>query len=197
MINTVEDLKEVLIIASEDDDELIEQLGESAQDFIHQFCGQEFGPGTFVELFDGGQTLLFLRRAPIASVDSINADAKREFGSATVVEPANYLVYNGRGVIESVTGPFLSKSAGPGTIRVEYSTPDEPVPAAVVRAHVELVAHWYRQIKTQAALEHQNLLATTNDEGTETSRYPHGQSAGFPVPRGVYDLLRFYRLPTL
>jgi hypothetical protein len=200
-LDTLTNVKNALDITGTDDDELLGQLQQAADDFIDAYCGRDFTGGTFTEYHPGGGRVVFLRNYPVLAVLSLKVDPAGEFGPETLRQPASYVVHPDRGVIVSKEGSFVPARPGfrvaaddfPQAVQIIYSTATDAVPAAVSRAYVELIGHWYRQAKTHADLGHRNLLQQT--DGTTVTQYPWGQSGGFRLPPGVRELLAPYRVP--
>jgi uncharacterized phiE125 gp8 family phage protein len=200
-IDTLADVKLTLGITGSADDALLGELQLAADAFIDMHCGRVFTGGTFTEYHPGGSRLAFLQNYPVAAVTSVKVDPAGGFGPETVRDPATYTVLIDRGVVMSKDGSFVPARPGfrvaaddfPRAVQVIYSTATGAVPAAVSRAYAELIGHWYRQTKTHAALNHQDLIQQTN--GTTVTEYPWGLSGGFGVPKGVLQLLEVYRVP--
>jgi uncharacterized phiE125 gp8 family phage protein len=195
-LDTLDNVKLHLHIDSEDDDTLLGALQTAADSFIETYCTRSFLGGDFSEDHPGGSRYLFLKNYPIDAVDEINVDANRTFTPATVLTANRYTIHADRGVIESLDGPFLgdrNNNAFPNAVRVSYSTPTDAVPPAIQRAYAELIGHWFRQAKTQAATEQQNLIQKT--DGTTVTEYPWGQSGGYKLPNGVKQVLDLFRVP--
>jgi uncharacterized phiE125 gp8 family phage protein len=196
-IDTLENIKTHLGVASATDDDLLSKLQTAADSFIEEYCRRTFTGGSFTEDHPGGGRMVFLRNYPVSAITSIHVDPDRGFGSETELDSEQYYLHADRGVIESLDGPFVTggrSGAFPGTVRVAYSTPTSQVPQAVARAYAELIGHWYRQAKTHVATDHQNLLQET--DGTAVTEYPWGQSGGFRLPAGALQLLQTYRVPS-
>ncbi len=192
------DLKLHLGVTGSEDDELLDLLQASADGFIGIHCGRDFEGGSFTEPFAGGDQLLLLRNFPVTAVTSLKVDPTRMFGSDTERDANTFVVHEDRGAIENLAGPFVSgaaKGANPKAVVVEYETATGAVPAAVYRASADLVGFWYRQTKTQTATNQLKALEVTS--GTDTTRYPWGQSGGFRVPFGILEILAPYRSRTL
>ena len=202
-IQTLSDLKTVLAITGTDDDALLTQLQTAADSFVEEFCGRSFNGGTFTEDHPGGTRVLFLRNFPIATVESVKVDLLRQFGTGTVRGVGTYTVHPDRGVIESLSGPFVVTHPGwpphrnefPNTVRVVYTTATNAMPGVVTQAYCELVGHWFRQAKTHVATGQLNVIMQTN--GTTSTTYPWGQSTGMKVPANVLVLLNTMRVPRL
>ncbi len=162
---------------------LIAELRAAAESFVADFCGRDFAGGTFTEVHPAAARMVFLRNYPVLAVTGVAA------GGLTL-DPTDYLVHADRGVIAVPNGP-----PGPGEITVTYTT-TTAVPPAVKQAVMDLVAQWFRQVKTGQATGHLNVLAVTAADGSAT-QYPWSQAAGMRLPPAVAQLLRALRHPTL
>ncbi|CAN5539206.1 hypothetical protein BH11PLA2_BH11PLA2_16590 [soil metagenome] len=196
-LDTLANVKLQLNVSKTEDDALLAALQAAADDYVNSYCGRSFTGGTFTEDHPGASRLLFLAQFPLASVTSLSVDSRRQFAGSTVWSNDRYVVYEGRGVIESLEGPFLPGSAerkkadaNPKTVRVIYTTAEDAVPDALKRAYAELIGHWYRQTLTWTATEQQNLIVKA-----DTTQYPWQQSNGFKLPPGVKMILDLYRVP--
>lgn len=203
MIDTLDNLKLALRVATTVDDDRLTQLAGAAEAFIAAHCGRTFGGGGFTEYFAGGQRTLFLANWPIGGVTGVKVDADGGFAAETLRPAAGYIVLADRGLIQNRGGPFLPPVAGargrdtdfPWAVQVAYTTPTNAVPSAVQRAYADLVGHWYRTANTHFELN-QTAKLTQTAGGTITA-YPWGVSGGFKVPKGVLELLALYRVPVL
>src|SRR5438105_3457647 len=127
MIDTLANVKTGMMIGGSGDDTLLNQLMDGADAFITQHTGRDFGGGTFTETHPAGRTTLFLRNFPVTSVTSVKVDPARQFGSDTVRPADTYVLHADRGLIESLTGPFLTPRTGmrddwPAAVQVVYAT---------------------------------------------------------------------------
>ena len=196
-LDTLANVKTALNVKASDDDALLAALLSNADDFVAEYCGRRFDGGTFTEDHPGAGRLLFLKHFPVAAVTSLAVDFTRQFGAGTAWAADRYAVHAGRGVIESLEGPYLPGSAerrragaAPQAVRVIYTTATDAVPEALKRAYAELVAHWFRQAKTWTATEQQNLISKA-----DTTQYPWQQSTGYKLPANVKQILDLYRCP--
>lgn len=193
-IDTLANVKTHLAVSGSGDDTLLEALRKAADAFIEIYCDRDFSGGVFTEDHAGGAAMAFLKNYPVVSVSSVNVDANRSFTPATVLDPSRYVVHADRGVIVSLDGPFLADRANanrfPKSVRVVYTTAPDAAPDAIRRAYAELIGHWYRQAKTQAAAGQQNIL--TAADGTS---YPWQHSGGYRLPAGVKQILDVFRCP--
>src|SRR5262249_55140630 len=154
---------------------------------------RDFGGGTFTEYHPGGSEFVHLRNYPVTAVTSVKVDPAYGFGPETLVDPSAYVVHTDRGVIQSLAGPFepcaaaARWTAGPRVVQVVYSTATGAVPDDVKQAYALLVAHWYRQVKTQVATGYQNL--TQQKAGDLFATYAREALVGWPPPADVLRLL--------
>ena len=162
---------------------LIAELQAAAESFVADFCGRDFAGGTFTEVHPAAARMVFLRNYPVLAVTGVAA-------GGLPLDPAAYLVHADRGVIAVPNGP-----PGPGEITVTYTT-TTAVPPAVKQAVMDLVAQWFRQVKTAQATGHLNVLSVAAADGSAT-QYPWSQAAGMRLPPAVAQLLRSLRHPTL
>jgi uncharacterized phiE125 gp8 family phage protein len=199
MLDTLANVKTALMIASDADNTLLTRLMDAADSFIAQYTGRAFAGGSFTETHPAGGSVLFLRNFPVASVTSLRVDPNRAFGSETERAADTYVVHPDRGVVESLTGPFLPPRPGrgarnwPEAVQIAYTTPTGQVPPAVQSAFARLIRHWYREAKTHADLNFEMLTGQT--AGTDTKTYPWGVSGGFRLPPDVLQLLKPFRVP--
>ena len=194
LMTTQSDVKTHLGITTSADDVLLTKLQTSAEDFVANYCGRSFAGGTFIEDHHGYVKMILLQNFPVASVTSLKIDPERVFDADTIIDPDDYYLFNDRGVVESLYGPFTS-STKPGAVRITYVTAPGDVPGMITRATAELVGHWYRQVKTNVALSHVNQLSES--DGSLQTSYPWGQAGGFSLPSGLFELLKEYRGPSL
>ena len=200
MIDTLANVKAALLITVDTDDTLLTRLMNGADAFITQHTGRNFDGGTFTETHPAGHSVLFLRNYPVTSVTSVKVDPARQFGSDTVRAADTYVLHADRGLIESLTGPFLTPRSGlrddwPAAVQVVYATATAAVPAPVKEAFTQLISHWYRQAKTFAAQEYEMLIQQT--DGTDAKGWSWSLTNGLKLPPGVLQLLQPYRVPAV
>ncbi len=197
MIDTLADVKTALMISGSDDDAILTRLLDGADVFITEHTGRNFAGGTFTETHAASAETLFLRNFPVESVTSVKVDPARAFGSDTVRAADTYILHADRGLITSLTGPFLSprgrRDDWPGCVQVVYATTTDAVPAPVKEAFTQLIGHWYRQAKTFADQEHQMLLERT--DGTDAKVWSWSLASGLKLPISALELLKPYRVP--
>lgn len=198
MIASLSDVKTALLISGTTDDTLLTNLLSAADAFVAQHTGRDFAGGTYTEAHAAGTSVLFLANYPVTSVTSVKVDSSRAFGSDTLRDADTYVLHADRGVIESLTGPFLAPRGGvrddwPGAVQVVYATATGAVPAPVQEAFYQLIGHWYRQAKTFADQEYQMLLSRTSDGKT----WSWSLTSGLKIPSSVRELLAPYRVPAV
>ena len=197
-LDTLANVKTGLIVASATDDALLNRLMDTAESFIEQYTGRAFAGGTFTETHPAGGTLLFLRNFPVTAVATLRVDPNRQFGSETARDAGTFVIHADRGVIESLTGPFLPPDRGPGppnwpaAVQITYTTATGQVPAAVKDAFGQLVGHWYRQAKTAADQNFQMLFQRIDSGGTKG--YPWELATGLKLPPAALQLLHPFRV---
>ena len=204
-LDTLANVKLRLGITTSADDGLLSALMDSADQWVAGYCERDFAGGTFTEYHPAGGTLVFLRNYPVQAVTSVKVDAAYGFGPETARPATAYVVHADRGVVQSLTGPFLPCGRGlpaagappwagaPRAAQVVYTTATGAVPADVKEAYAILVGHWYRHVKTQVAASYQNVTQQTF--GDATAIFAKDQIAGLPLPDDVHRLLAPYRVP--
>jgi uncharacterized phiE125 gp8 family phage protein len=200
MIDTLANVKAAMLITVDTDDALLTRLMSGADAFVTQHTGRDFTGGTFTETHPAGRGVLFLRNYPVTDVTSVKVDPARQFGSDTVRAADTYVLHADRGLIESLTGPFLTPRSGlrddwPAAVQVVYATATAAVPAQVKEAFSQLIGHWYRQAKTFAEQEYQMLIQRT--DGTDAKGWSWSLTNGLKLPPGVLQLLQPYRVPAV
>jgi uncharacterized phiE125 gp8 family phage protein len=204
-LDTLANVKLRLGITTSADDSLLSSLMDSADEWVAQHCGRDFGGGTFTEYHPAGGTHVFLRNYPVQSVTSVKVDPAYGFGSGTALPTTAYVVHADRGVVQSLVGPFLPCPWGiavcgqppwaqaPRAVQVVYVTATGVVPADAKEAYALLVGHWYRHVKTQIAAGFQNVTQQTF--AGATAIFAKDQIAGLPLPSHVFQLLAPHRAP--
>ena len=199
MLDTLSGLKAALLVSGSGDDTLLNRLMDGADAYIALHTGRDFAGGTYTEAHPAGRTMLFLHNYPVTSVTSVKVDPARQFGSDTVRAADTYVLHADRGLIESHTGPFLTRGWArddwPAAVQVVYATATDSVPGPVQEAFGQLVGHWYRQAKTFADQEYQMLIERTS--GTDVKSWSWGLTTGLKLPPGVLELLAPYRAPVV
>jgi uncharacterized phiE125 gp8 family phage protein len=194
MLTTLTDIKAALKVTGTDDDALLERVMNGADGYVEAHTGRDFAGGTFTELHPGGRAALFLTNFPVTAVTSLKVDPVRAFGSGTERAADAFVLHAARGVIESLAGPFVpGRGSAPGTVRVVYATATGAVPRAVTEACAQLVAHWYRQVKTFNDQQYRMLLE--HGDGTNARAWPWSLASGLKVPPAVAQLLAPFRVP--
>jgi hypothetical protein len=208
-LDTLANVKARLGIATNADDALLGLLQNSADRWVANYTGRDFGGGTYTEYHPGGSEFVHLKNFPVQSVASINVDPGHVFAAGTVLAATAYTVHLERGVIQSLVGPFAPHvdrqglvnrhvynwTKGPRVIQVVYTVAAAAVDDDILEAYAQLVGHWYRRIKTQSGVGFVNL--TSQKVGEFQSTYHVEQIAGLPIPPDVKTLLDSYRVPSL
>jgi hypothetical protein len=206
-LDTLTNVKLRLGITTSADDTLLTALMDTADRWVLEHCDRDFAGGTYTEYHSAGGTHVFLRNYPVQSVTSVKVDPAYGFGAGTTVPATAYVVHTERGVVQSLTGPFLPCPWGPTAcgmppwayapraVQVVYATATGAVPADVKEAYALLVGHWYRHVKTQVAAGFQNFTQQTF--GGATAIFAKDQIAGLPLPHDIYRLLAAHRTPSV
>jgi hypothetical protein len=206
-LDTLANVKLRLGVTTSADDSLLSALMDSADQYVVDYCGRDFGGGTYTEYHPGNTTTVFLRNYPVQAVTSLKVDPSYGFGAETVRPATAYVLHPDRGVIQSLTGPFLAGWAGlpvfntpawqlgPRTVQVVYTVASADAPANVREAYALLIDHWYRHVKTQVAAGYQNVYRQT--AGSSTVIFAKDQIAGGALPTDLERLLGPYRVPVI
>ncbi len=199
-LDTLANVKSLLGIATPLDDTLLGQLMDAAESFIQKHTGRDFEGGAFTESHPAGGPSIFLANYPIATVNSLKVDPDRVFGSTTERDPATYVIHADRGVIESLSGPFLQpyrkgSNDWPESVKVVYATATGSVPAGVKQAYSDLVGHWYRLAKTNSDAGF--LMLTELTSAGDTKGYSWSLTRGLTIPPGVLEMLASFRIPAI
>jgi len=199
-LDTLANVKSVLSITVATDDTMLTQLMDAADSFVEEHTGRSFEGGAFTETHPGGSDKVFLQNFPVAAITSLRVDPDRAFGSETERDPTTYVVHADRGVIESLTGPFLQpyrkgSDDWPESVQAIYNTATGSVPNAVKQAYSDLIGHWYRLAKTHSDANF--LLLTELDDGTTVKTYSWSLTRGLTIPPGVLELLKGFRVPSI
>jgi Phage gp6-like head-tail connector protein len=208
-LDTLANVKTRLGITTSADDALLTLLMNSADQWVSNYCGRDFGGGTYTEYHPGGSEFVHLKNFPVQSVTTVNVDPGYAFGSSTVVSPSAYVVHPERGVIQSLVGPFAPHldrqglvnshvynwTKGPRVVQVVYVVASAAVADDILEAYALLVGHWYRQVKTQVSLGFINV--SQQGAGELLATYRAEQIAGLPLPPDIKVLLAPYRVPSL
>src|SRR5437667_11251123 len=104
-IDTLANVKARLGITTSADDTLLGLLQNSADRWVSNYCGRDFGGGTYTEYHPGGSEFVHLRNFPVQSVTTVKVDPSYGFGASTVVDPSAYVAHLDRGVVQSLAGP--------------------------------------------------------------------------------------------
>ena len=208
-IDTLANVKTRLGITTSADDTLLGLLQTSAEKWIIGWCNHDISGGTFVEYHPGGSEFIHLNNFPVQSVTGVNVDPGYVFGASTILSGTSYVLHAERGVIQSLVGPLAPHvdrqglvnrhvynwTKGPRVIQVTYVVASYPVGENMYEAYAQLIGHWYRRVKTQAAAGFVNV--GNQQFGELRSAYRVEQIAGLPIPPDILALLAPYRVPAL
>jgi hypothetical protein len=140
-----------------------------------------------------------LANYPVEDGWELRIDPGRMFTSDSIVPSDRVIVRADRGIVTLANGQQFVSSSGPYSyprgVKFTYSTATSAVPDSVARASVELIGHWYREAKTWAATNQQNVRTKT--DGTVITEYLWGQSGGYSIPTTVRKLLDPFRMPVI
>lgn len=207
-LDTLANVKARLGITTAADDSLLNLLMNSADQWIRNWCGRDFGGGTYTEYHAGGSEFVHLQNFPVQSVLSVKVDPGYGFGADTLISNSAYVVHLERGVLQSLVGPFAPRNArtglvnrhvypwtaGPRVVQVVYTVAGG-VPDDVREAYAQLVGHGYRRVKTQTTVGFVNVRY--QQAGDVATSYRLEQIAGLPLPPDVRALLEPYRVPSV
>jgi hypothetical protein len=207
-LDTLANVKTRLGIVTSADDSLIGLLQNSADKWISNYCGRDFGGGTYTEYHPGGSEFVHLKNFPVQSVTSVNIDLGYVFGSNTMLSTTAYVVHAERGVIQSLVGPFAPRmdrqglvnrhvynwTKGPRVIQVIY-TVSAGVADDILEAYALLIGHWYRGVKTATSTNYSNL--TSQHVGPVKFSYVPEKVTAYPIPPEIMVLLAPYRVPNV
>src|SRR5262245_20478172 len=99
-LDTLANVKTRLGISTSADDTLLTALMNSADKWVPNYCGREFGGGTYTEYHPGGSEFVHLKNFPIQTVTSVHVDSAYVFGAGTLVASTAYVVHLERGVVQ-------------------------------------------------------------------------------------------------
>jgi hypothetical protein len=207
-LDTLANVKTRLGITTSADDSLLGLLQNSADKWIANYCGCDFGGGTYTEYHPGGSEFVHLKNFPVQSVTSVNVDPGYVFGSNTILSTTAYVVHLERGVIQSLVGPFAPRmdrqglvnrhvynwTKGPRVIQVIY-TVAAGIADDILEAYALLIAHWYRGVKTATSMGYANL--TNQNLGPLKLTYVPERLTAYPIPPEIMVLLAPYRAPSI
>src|SRR5688572_5786003 len=109
-LDTLANVKTRLGVTTSADDALLTLLMNSADKYIPNYCGRDFGGGTYTEYHPGGSEFVHLRNFPVQAVTSVKVDPAYGFGADTLVAATAYVVHLERGVVQSLVGPFAPQA---------------------------------------------------------------------------------------
>ena len=135
------------------DDALVEKLIDRATGQIERHTARKLKARALTEFYDGtGTKVLILREKPAVSVEEVNLDPIRNFGTTTIISPELVILSVEEGTI--TVGPGIPVTLGIATavfafgtknIRVKYTAGFDPIPDDLEFACVKVVAaHYWR-----------------------------------------------------
>jgi hypothetical protein len=114
-LDTLDNVKLGLGVTGTADDDLLTRLLDHATAYVCDHCGRMFGGGPYTEVHPAGRAAVFLANFPVTAVTDLRVDPHRAFGADTVRAADTYVLHAERGVVESLTGPFLCPRPGKGS----------------------------------------------------------------------------------
>lgn len=160
------------------DADIIQTLITAASVWANNYTSRILKQQTFTEYYDGdGTELLFLKNYPIEEITTIHQDSDRVFGTDTLVDSDNYVVYADN---RSLVGDGVSWEKGIQTIKIVYVAGFDTVPYDLVNAITELVDYWYL-----AYSAHRFGVTST---GTDTNRIVYEKG----IPLQIKKMLTSY-----
>lgn len=121
---------------------------------------------SLTEYYDGdnSRTLLTLGH-PINAVTSLWIDVNRVYGSDTLIDPANYAVYNNWGMIKTIYDVFIR---WPQSVKLTYDVGYATIPSDIQSAMMELVRFWYeRGTGDRVGMKSLSVMQTTTTYETD------------------------------
>src|SRR5205085_3652544 len=115
-LDTLVNVKARLGITTSADDPLLDLLRASADAWVVNRCGRDFGGGTYTEYHPGGSEFVHLKNFPVQSVTSVNLDPGYVFAANTILSTTAYVAHLERGVIQSLIGPFAPRMDRQGLV---------------------------------------------------------------------------------
>lgn len=188
------------------DDAAIQQFIDAAEECIRFECDETL-PRLYEEQHDGGRFKIFLDHRPVLSVKNIQEswgwiNYELDFqAEGTVPEGTSMWGYSidnyttgeiARRSVASVPIPFIP---GERNIRVTYVAGYDPVPATIVLAIKELVAHWWQNSQLRAvALAGANIAYDAVQGAAYTRDTESGsQNLNIGVPYRILEMIKGYR----
>lgn len=164
-------------------------------------------PRTYSERFDGGDYKIFLYHRPIVTVQNIEEgwgwinfeldyqDVNTTPGDTTLFGYSIDNYNNGevsRRSVASVQIPFM---AGTKNIFVQYVAGFSPVPATIVLATLELIAHWWQNSQIRGAVQSGANISYDATLGQNYTRDTESgiQNINIGIPGRILEMLKAHR----
>lgn len=194
------------LISSSPDDTALQWFINAADKVIEYEC-DDILPHHYDEYYDGGDVEIYLKHAPLLSVQNV------EEGWGYISFELDYVEANSPGPVfsmfaYSVDGHEYSKitrrSAGnivipfhPGVdnIHVEYTTGETTIPGDVFLAELELISHWWRNSQLRAVAQAGANIAYDAVAGQVYTRDTESgtQNLNIGVPFAILEMLKSHR----
>ena len=143
------DVKEFLHISAAGDDALLTNLISQIEKDVQNYCQRifEVPENDYVDYYNGkGTSTVLLRNWPVISLASVYDDPERIYGSDTLIDPDDYVLYDGTdndGEPAKIVLDGLTFSLGLQNIKVTYKAGYSTIPADLQLAVIKLVAADY------------------------------------------------------
>ena len=145
---TVDNIKTFLRITTTDDDNLLAQLLAQAYDRVESECQRTFLEADYTEYHNGdGTDTVLLDNYPVNSITSLYDDPDRQYGSDTLIDADDYVIYADSGM---VVLDGLTFNTGLKNIKITYNAGYSDLPDELIAAIIKLVAADY--LEGQGAL---------------------------------------------
>jgi hypothetical protein len=192
--------------ASPNSDDAAIQLVINAADQVLEYECDDIMPHRRDEYYDGGDFKIHLRHVPILSVQNIEEgwgylNYELDYQPVNSPGPFSLFAYSidnlqegeiSRRTAGNVNIPFRN---GQDNIRIEYTSGEATVPAVVVLAELELIAHWWQNSQLRAT-----AMAGTNIsyDAVAGQAYTRDTEAGtqnlnIGVPYRILEMLKSHR----
>lgn len=157
-LTSLANVKEFLRITDTNDDTFLTNLISRVEKEVKEYCQRDFEAADYMEYYDGdGTDTLLVDNYPINSVSELYDDPDREFGTDTLIDSSDYIIYSEEGKIV-LDGSTFSK--GNKNIKIVYNAGYTTIPADLEQAVIKLVAAEY--------LEGQGSVNAVEGEGQQT-----------------------------
>ena len=188
------------------DDSSLQRFIDAANEVLEYECEATI-PREYTESFDGGDYKVYLYHRPVIEIQNVEEgwgylnfeldyqDANSDPGNTTQFGYSVDSYANGeisRRSVASVQIPFM-----PGTknIRVQYVAGYSPVPATIVLAVLELIAHWWQNSQLRSAVQGG---ANVSYDATMGQNYTRDTESGIQninvgVPGRILEMLKAKR----